>query len=78
MLDINLIREDPERVKQALLGPRLLDSGVFDRRFIQQIVDQHQSGRRDFSTPIWTLLMFEAFLRNSMDRRQPPVAASAV
>ena len=53
-----------ERVKQALLGPRLLDSGVFDRRFIQQIVDQHQSGRRDFSTPIWTLLMFEAFQRN--------------
>ena len=58
-----------ERVQQALLGPRLLDSGVFDRRFIQQIVDQHQSGRRDFSTPIWTLLMFEAFQRNLQGER---------
>jgi asparagine synthase (glutamine-hydrolysing) len=42
----------------------MLDSGIFDRRFLQQMVDQHQSGRRDFSTPIWTLLMFEAFQRN--------------
>ena len=24
---------------------------------------QHQSGRRDYSAPLWTLLMFEAFLR---------------
>ncbi|GMQ86812.1 MAG: amidotransferase 1, exosortase A system-associated [Gammaproteobacteria bacterium] len=53
-----------ERVKTALLGPCMLDSGIFDRRFLQQMVDQHQSGRRDFSTPIWTLLMFEAFQRN--------------
>ncbi len=53
-----------ERVKTALLGPRMLDSGIFDRRFLQQMVDQHQSGRRDFSTPIWTLMMFEAFQRN--------------
>jgi asparagine synthase (glutamine-hydrolysing) len=53
-----------ERVKEALLGPRMLDSGIFDRRFLQRMVDQHQSGRRDFSTPIWTLLMFEAFQRN--------------
>jgi len=53
-----------ERVKSALLGPRMMDSGIFDRRFLQQLVDQHQSGRRDFSTPIWTLLMFEAFQRN--------------
>jgi asparagine synthase (glutamine-hydrolysing) len=53
-----------ERVKTALLGPCMLDSGIFDRSFLQQMVDQHQSGRRDFSTPIWTLMMFEAFQRN--------------
>jgi asparagine synthase (glutamine-hydrolysing) len=27
-------------------------------------VDQHQSGLRDYSTALWTLLMFESFLRN--------------
>ena len=53
-----------DRVMQTLLGPRLLDSGIFVSRFLHTLVEQHQSGRRDFSTPIWTLLMFEAFQRN--------------
>jgi len=53
-----------ERVRKTLLGPRMLDSGYFDKRFLQTLVDQHQSGRRDFSTPIWTLMMFDAFQRN--------------
>jgi asparagine synthase (glutamine-hydrolysing) len=33
--------------------------------FLQEMVDQHQSGLRDYSTPLWTLLMFEAFLRGN-------------
>lgn len=53
-----------ERVRDTLLGPRMLDSGYFDKRFLQTLVDQHQSGRRDYSTPIWTLMMFDAFQRN--------------
>jgi asparagine synthase (glutamine-hydrolysing) len=52
-----------ERVRKSLLGPAMLESGIFDGNFLRQIVDQHQSGRRNFSDPIWTLLMFEAFLR---------------
>ena len=52
-----------ERVRSALLGPAMQESGIFDSGFLRQMVDQHQSGRRDFSSPIWTLLMFEAFLR---------------
>jgi asparagine synthase (glutamine-hydrolysing) len=30
---------------------------------IKQLVEEHQSGVRDHSTPIWTLLMYDAFLR---------------
>jgi len=52
-----------ERVRSALLGPVMQESGIFDSGFLRQMVDQHQSGRRDFSSPIWTLLMFEAFQR---------------
>lgn len=52
-----------ERVRNALLGPCMLDSGIFEVGFLRQVVEQHQSGRRDFSSPIWSLLMFEAFLR---------------
>jgi asparagine synthase (glutamine-hydrolysing) len=52
-----------QRVRDALLGSELKDSGLFNERFLHTLVDQHQSGRRDYSTPIWTLLMYEAFQR---------------
>jgi asparagine synthase (glutamine-hydrolysing) len=57
-----------ERVRGALLGERLASTGFFDQRCLSQLVDQHQSGRRDYSAPLWTLLMFDAFLRNVLDR----------
>ncbi|MEO8741439.1 MAG: asparagine synthase-related protein, partial [Casimicrobiaceae bacterium] len=55
------------RVRDALLGERLADTGFFDRRYLSHLVDQHQSGIRDYSAPLWTLLMFDAFLRNVLD-----------
>jgi len=55
-----------ERVQQALLGPNLAATGIFNQAFLRQMVDQHLSGRRDYSAPIWTVLMFEAFLRKEM------------
>ncbi len=51
-----------ERVQNAILGDSLAATGIFERKFLQQIVDHHQSGRRDYSAPIWSLLMFESFL----------------
>jgi asparagine synthase (glutamine-hydrolysing) len=52
-----------DRVRTSILGPRLLDSGYFNREFLTHLVDEHQSGRRDYSAPLWSLLMFESFLR---------------
>jgi asparagine synthase (glutamine-hydrolysing) len=52
------------RVRSALLDGGLLDTGWFERRTLEHLVDAHQSGRRDYSAPLWSLLMFEAFLRN--------------
>jgi len=52
------------RVRSALLGDRLRDTGLFDEAALKRLVDGHQSGARDNSTPLWTLLMFEGFLRN--------------
>jgi asparagine synthase (glutamine-hydrolysing) len=43
----------------------MIDSGFFNREFLTKMVDQHQSGIRDYSSPIWSLLMFEAFLRGN-------------
>lgn len=52
-----------ERIRSAILGPVLGDSGLFDRDYLIQLLDRHQSGRRDHSAPLWSLLMFEGFLR---------------
>jgi asparagine synthase (glutamine-hydrolysing) len=56
-----------QRVRDAILGPRLAETGWFNRAYLQHLVDAHQSGARDYSAPLWTLLMFEAFLRNVVD-----------
>jgi len=56
-----------ERVRDAVLGERLADTGFFERRTLERLVEQHQSGLRDHSAPLWTLLMFDAFLRRVLD-----------
>jgi asparagine synthase (glutamine-hydrolysing) len=47
--------------------PRLAETGWFNQDYLQHLVDAHQSGARDYSAPLWTVLMFEAFLRNVLD-----------
>ena len=56
-----------QRVRGAVLGERLACTGWFNRSTLQHLVDSHQSGASDHSAPLWTLLMFEAFLRNVVD-----------
>jgi asparagine synthase (glutamine-hydrolysing) len=53
-----------ERVRDAVLGSVLLDSGYFDQDFLRRLVEQHQSGIGEHSAVLWALLMFEAFQRN--------------
>ena len=54
-----------EKVREALLGETMKQCGLFNQTFIEHMVNQHQSGLKDYSTPIWSLLMFEAFLRTN-------------
>lgn len=67
-----------DRVQKALLGETLASTGLFNRDYLQHLVDAHQSGARDYSAPLWTLLMFEAFLRNSqLGTQTSPIARVA-
>jgi asparagine synthase (glutamine-hydrolysing) len=56
-----------ERVRAAVLGERLAATGMFNAAYLEHLVDAHQSGARDYSGPLWSLLMFEAFLRKVID-----------
>ena len=53
------------RVREALSGGIMADSGLFDMDVLSRLVADHQSGRRDYSAPLWTLMMFESFLRQN-------------
>ncbi|WP_426077658.1 XrtA/PEP-CTERM system amidotransferase [Janthinobacterium sp. PSPC3-1] len=52
-----------ERLRQRLTSPVMAQCGLFDMDYIDQLIDQHGAGRRDHSAPLWSLLMFESFLR---------------
>ncbi|BAZ94696.1 amidotransferase 1, exosortase A system-associated [Thiohalobacter sp. COW1] len=56
-----------EKVRRSLLGPDLLDTGLFNPDFIRRLVDQHQSGQRDHSAVLWSLLMYASFQRQVMN-----------
>lgn len=54
-----------EKVREDVLNPVMADSGHFDMDYLKILVDQHQSGLRDHSASLWSLLMFESFLRQN-------------
>jgi asparagine synthase (glutamine-hydrolysing) len=59
------------RVQESILGSRLADTGWFNRDYLEELVRDHNNGSRDYSASIWTILMFEAFLRNVMEAGEP-------
>lgn len=53
------------KVRETLLGETMLQSGLFNQDFLRKMVNQNESGLRDYSTAIWALLMFDAFLKTN-------------
>ncbi|WLI88910.1 amidotransferase 1, exosortase A system-associated [Massilia sp. R2A-15] len=54
-----------ESVRAAVLSPLLRDTGIFNERYLRHMVESHESGARDYSAALWSVLMFESFLRVS-------------
>ena len=59
-----------------LLEPRTAQRGYFDAAAVRQLVDEHHSGRRDRSSDLWILLVFELWHRNFLEKRQPQIDAA--
>ena len=55
-----------DQVRQAVLHPLMLEAGIFNQHYLYTLLDEHASGRKDNSAALWSLLMFSAFLQNSM------------
>lgn len=66
-----------QRVRDALLGDTLRATGFFVHEQLEKIVDQHQSGARDYSAAIWSLLMFESAWRQSICDAPPRLGTNS-
>jgi len=53
-----------DTIRAALLGETMTGCGWFNPVFLKQMLDLHQAGQRDYTAPIWSLLMFAEFLKN--------------
>ncbi len=62
---------------RALRGGVLADSGYFDMGQVENLLVAHTSGRRDYSAALWSLMMFEAFLRQLQERSDAPLDQAA-
>ena len=54
-----------QSMRAAALNPALLDTGIFNAGYLRELVEQHESGARDHAVALWSVLMFEAFLRKN-------------
>lgn len=49
-------------IKNLPKSERLMDTGLIDGGAVQQMVEEHLSGRRDHNVPLWSLLMLDGSL----------------
>jgi len=51
------------KLRDSLLSEEMRNSGLFNMKTIEIWLDDHQSGRKEYSAPLWTLLMFASFYK---------------
>ncbi|MEW6994710.1 XrtA/PEP-CTERM system amidotransferase [Colwelliaceae bacterium MEBiC 14330] len=52
-----------QKLRDALLSNQMKKTGLFNMQTIEKWLDDHQSGRKEYSAPLWTLLMFASFYK---------------
>ncbi len=72
-----------ELVQSTLLDAQTLNRGYFNANGLRRMLDEHFQGRRDHSSRLWRLLIFELWHRNFLEkignRSEPfPAAAAAL
>jgi asparagine synthase (glutamine-hydrolysing) len=70
-------RARSEEVRERLLGPAMLDSGLFDPATLRRMVDEHAAGKFDHSGALWLLLTFEGFLLQAQASTAPVTTVAA-
>lgn len=55
------------RSNDLIIGPRALERGIFRESYLHRVIDEHQTGKRDNSSIIWSLMMLELWFRECFD-----------
>ncbi|MGH9455245.1 MAG: asparagine synthase (glutamine-hydrolyzing), partial [Terriglobia bacterium] len=63
-----LRKEFKQDLVRLLLEPRTLQRGYFDPPAVKAVIDEHLEGYRDHTAALWTLLIFELWHRNFLER----------
>jgi len=53
-----------EMLRSHLTSSRFIDRGIVSPSFVNSLLDEHQSGRRDNHATLWSLLMLELWFTN--------------
>ncbi len=69
-------KELKEDLLSILLEPKTLQRGYFDPAAIRELVDEHIRGRRDRSSDLWILVIFELWHRNFLEASFKPAAGA--
>jgi asparagine synthase (glutamine-hydrolysing) len=62
-----------QEMTRLLLEPKTLQRGYFEPGSIRNLLDEHIRGKRDHSSVLWTLLVFELWHRNFLEGAKAPV-----
>jgi asparagine synthase (glutamine-hydrolysing) len=57
-----------DRIRGTLTETRTRQRGYFEPHYVDLLLEEHERGRRDHSTALWALMMFELWHRTFLDR----------
>jgi len=55
------------RIRETLTEPRTMQRGYVQWRYVNILLDEHERGRRDHASELWTLFMLELWHRQFVD-----------
>jgi asparagine synthase (glutamine-hydrolysing) len=55
------------RIRETITEGRALERGFVEKRYVNQLLDEHERGRRDHSARLWALFMLELWNRAFID-----------
>jgi asparagine synthase (glutamine-hydrolysing) len=64
-------------IREIILGPRALGRGMFERRVLERLVTEHESGAANHTDRLWLLLNLEMWHRIFIDGEDPAALSSA-